>query len=212
MTEQFDDRKARASAWFRQLRDDIVAAFEGLEDTQTTGPFADQPAGRFEVSETRRDADDGIGRGRRVDERDARRPRVRKGRRQRLDRLRHTWRSARKRRWPRAAFPAWTDDPRFWASGISLVAHMQNPHTPGGAHEHPHVLDAGCLVVRRRVGPEPLHRIRRGYRVLSRRPETALRPARPGLLSRASRPGRTSTSSSRTGAARAASAASSTTI
>ncbi len=28
MTEQFDDRKTRASAWFRTLRDRIVAAFE----------------------------------------------------------------------------------------------------------------------------------------------------------------------------------------
>ncbi|MEO0694014.1 MAG: coproporphyrinogen III oxidase, partial [Pseudomonadota bacterium] len=47
MTEQFDNHKARASAWFRQLRDDIVAAFEGLEDTQTTGPFAGNDPGRF---------------------------------------------------------------------------------------------------------------------------------------------------------------------
>ena len=59
MTEQFDSRKARASAWFRQLRDDIVAAFEGLEDTQETGPFAGTAPGRFEVSETRRGSDDG---------------------------------------------------------------------------------------------------------------------------------------------------------
>ena len=47
MTEQFDNHKARASAWFRQLRDDIVAAFEGLEDTQTTGPYAGNAPARW---------------------------------------------------------------------------------------------------------------------------------------------------------------------
>jgi len=56
MTAQdpFDDRKARASAWFTELRDSICAAFEGLEDAQDWGPFADLPPGRFERKETRR--------------------------------------------------------------------------------------------------------------------------------------------------------------
>ena len=40
MTPDFDEKKARASAWFRSLRDEIVAAFEGLEDSQTEGPMA----------------------------------------------------------------------------------------------------------------------------------------------------------------------------
>jgi len=55
MTDLFDDRKARASAWFRNLRDDIVAAFEALEDSQS----GEGTPGRFEVTETTRHSDDG---------------------------------------------------------------------------------------------------------------------------------------------------------
>ena len=51
MTEQFDDRKTLASAWFRSLRDDIVAAFESLEDSQSEGETASerQRLGRFQA-------------------------------------------------------------------------------------------------------------------------------------------------------------------
>ena len=45
MTEDIDDRKTRAADWFRSLRDQIVAAFEGLEDR-----FGGATPGRFEPS------------------------------------------------------------------------------------------------------------------------------------------------------------------
>ena len=130
MTEQFDDRKARASAWFRTLRDDIVAAFHALEDSQTDGPLSDRPAGRFEVSETRRASDDGtdagggemsVMRGGRVFEKVGVNISTVHGK---LGERAQAAMAARK------GIPGMADDPRFWASGISLVAHMQNPHVP----------------------------------------------------------------------------------
>lgn len=51
MTDMFDTQKQTASAWFRTLRDEIVAAFEGLEQSHSTGPFADMDPGSFEVAE-----------------------------------------------------------------------------------------------------------------------------------------------------------------
>ena len=42
------ERKSRAHAWFAQLRDDICAAFEAIEDTLPAGaPLSDRAAGRF---------------------------------------------------------------------------------------------------------------------------------------------------------------------
>ncbi|MEM7296286.1 MAG: oxygen-dependent coproporphyrinogen oxidase [Pseudomonadota bacterium] len=130
MTEMFDDRKALASGWFRQLRDDIVAAFEALEDAQTSGPFAEQPPGRFEVTETHRTSEDGsdaggglmsVMRGGRVFEKVGVNVSTVYGK---LGERAQVAMASRK------DLPGIANDPRFWASGISLVAHMQNPHTP----------------------------------------------------------------------------------
>ncbi|MEP2891511.1 oxygen-dependent coproporphyrinogen oxidase [Tateyamaria sp.] len=130
MTEDFDTEKTLASAWFRTLRDDIVAAFEGLEANHDTGPMADATPGAFEVSETKRTSDDGsdaggglmsVMRGGRVFEKVGVNISTVYGT---LGERAQMAMAARK------GIPGMKDDPRFWASGISLVAHMQNPHAP----------------------------------------------------------------------------------
>jgi coproporphyrinogen III oxidase len=130
MTNSLETEKATAAAWFRDLRDQIVAAFEGLEDSHATGPMADAPAGRFEVSDTKRHADDGsdvggglmsVMRGGRVFEKVG--VNISEVYGVLGDRAQAAM-AARK------GIPGMADDPRFWASGISLVAHMQNPHVP----------------------------------------------------------------------------------
>ncbi|MCP5086443.1 MAG: oxygen-dependent coproporphyrinogen oxidase, partial [Rhodobacteraceae bacterium] len=124
---QTRDRKTRASAWFGDLRNQIVAAFEALEDGHSSGRFTDQPAGRFEVSETVRDGGAGGGglmsvmRGGRVFEKVGVNISTVHGT---LGERAQAAMAARK------GIPGMAEDPRFWASGISLVAHMQNPHTP----------------------------------------------------------------------------------
>ena len=129
MTDAMAQEKKTASEWFRTLRDEIVAAFEALEDSQTTGPFADRPAGRFEVTPTKRASDDGsdaggglmsVMRGGRVFEKVGVNVSTVYGR---LGEAAQKSMAAR-------GVPGMAEDPRFWASGISLVAHMQNPHTP----------------------------------------------------------------------------------
>ncbi|MBV1925716.1 MAG: coproporphyrinogen III oxidase, partial [Rhodobacteraceae bacterium] len=126
----YETEKTRASDWFRQMRDDIVAAFEHLEDSHDKGPLSDMPAGRFEVRETKRDSGDGsdaggglmsVMRGGRVFEKVGVNVSTVFGT---LGEQAQDAMAARK------GLPEMKDDPRFWASGISLVAHMQNPHVP----------------------------------------------------------------------------------
>ena len=130
MTEQFDTQKARASAWFRQLRDDIVASFERLEADHRVGPMSEAAAGKFEITETKRKSDDGsdaggglmsVMRGGRVFEKVGVNISTVYGT---LGERAQNAMAARK------GIPGMKDDPRFWAAGISLVAHMQNPHCP----------------------------------------------------------------------------------
>ena len=130
MTDMFDTQKQTASAWFRTLRDEIVAAFEGLEHSHSTGPFADMDPGSFEVTETSRHSDDGsdaggglmsVMRGGRVFEKVGVNISTVYG--VLGEQAQHAM-AARK------GIPGMKDDPRFWASGISLVAHMRNPHCP----------------------------------------------------------------------------------
>ncbi len=121
--------KDRASKWFRDLRDQIVAAFEALEDSQTSGPTASLPAGRFEVTNTKRASDDGsdaggglmsVMRGGRVFEKVG----------VNVSTVHGVLGEAAQKSMAARGVPGVAEDPRFWASGISLVAHMQNPHCP----------------------------------------------------------------------------------
>ena len=130
MTQDFETEKSLASAWFRDLRDQIVAAFEELERDHSEGPLSDAAPAVFDVNETKRHSDDGsdaggglmsVMRGGRVFEKVGVNISTVYGT---LGERAQMAMAARK------GIPGMKDDPRFWASGISLVAHMQNPHTP----------------------------------------------------------------------------------
>ncbi len=129
MSDEMKTEKETAAAWFRTLRDEIVTSFENLEETQVAGPTADLPAGRFEITETTRAADDGsdaggglmsVMRGGRVFEKVGVNTSTVYG----------ELGAAAQKAMAARGVPGMEDDPRFWASGISLVAHMQNPHAP----------------------------------------------------------------------------------
>jgi coproporphyrinogen III oxidase len=128
-TNPLTEQKSRAAAWFRHLRDEIVTRFEALEDGHVTGPTADLAPGRFEVRETRRTSDDGsdaggglmsVMRGGRVFEKVG----------VNVSTVHGTLGARAQAAMAARGVPGMESDPRFWASGISLVAHMQNPHCP----------------------------------------------------------------------------------
>jgi coproporphyrinogen III oxidase len=144
-TGNIEQRKEQARAWFESLRDRIVAAFEAVEDAlPAAAPLADRPAGRFKLTPWNRTDHTGtrpisglpeignVNAGSAKADPDGGGGVMAMMAGRVFEKVGVHVSSVFGEFAPefRKEIPGAADDPRFFASGISLIAHLHNPHVP----------------------------------------------------------------------------------
>ena len=118
LTPDMAELSSRAADWFEALRDQICGQFEAVEGDAEDSPLADQPIGRFQRKDWTRDGGGGgqisVMHGRVFEKVGVN-----------ISVVHGCFSEDFKNQIPGAG-----DNGQFWAGGISLVAHPQNPFVP----------------------------------------------------------------------------------